>query len=354
VSGTDTHARPTSSPRGQRPSTATDVHAHVVPPALLAEIAGTPGGVNGFRAERTEHGWVVDAPGMGRTRPFGAKMTDAGPRREWMDRTGVTAQVLSPWMDIQTARLSPSAARDWAQRLNDAMCATVAEFDGAAGGFATVALEDGDRAADDLRAAMTRPELVGLMLSTNPVGDVVLHDPRLDALWAAAEQDQVPIMLHPPSCGPSAALDTLNRMGNVYGRLVDNTLALTELILHGVLDRFPRLRLLAVHGGGFLPFQAGRLDGGFRTGESRAGSLERGTPSAYLGELFYDTVALSAPAVAFLTGLVGPRHVLLGSDYPFAIGDPEPVRTVRAGALPPQQEEAVLRTSAAELFGSPA
>src|SRR5207248_1541349 len=168
----------------------------------------------------------------------------------------------------------------------------------------------------------------GVMLSTNPVTGPVLHDPSLEPLWAVAEQHRIPVMLHPPTCGPSGALRTLGRMGNVHGRLVDNTIAVTELILHGLLDRHPDLRLMLVHGGGFLPYQAGRLDGGYRTRETYAGPLSRESPSAYLADLYYDTVALSGAAIAFLVGLVGAGRVLLGSDYPFALGDPQPVRTV--------------------------
>jgi aminocarboxymuconate-semialdehyde decarboxylase len=139
-------------------------------------------------------------------------------------------------------------------------------------------------------------------------------------------------------------------MGNVYGRLVDNTLAVTELILHGLLDRHPGLRLVLVHGGGFLPYAATRLDGGYRTKEAFADELAKGSPSAYLGDFYYDTVTLSANGIAFLAGLVGAGHVLLGSDYPFALGDPAPAATVRAAGLSESDTEAILAGNATELF----
>ncbi len=297
-----------------------DAHAHIVPESLLTESA--------FR--HTDQGWVYSAPATGDTRPIGPRMTTVDARLAWLADTGITRQILSPWLDIQ------AGDRDWVLRLNDAMCTSAAELKTTA--LASVDTTDLDRAADDLAVAMKRPEFSGLMLST----DLPLH--TFDPLWTAVVELDVPVMLHPATCGPSGSL------GNVHGRLVDNTLALTGLILHGVLDRFPGLRLLAVHGGGYLPYQAGRLDGGYRTGETKHVSLER-MPSEYLKDFYFDTVALSAPAVEFLASVATPGRVLLGSDYPFAIGDPQPARTVLDAELPWETKLSVLNRAAAGLFG---
>jgi aminocarboxymuconate-semialdehyde decarboxylase len=329
-----------------------DVHAHVVPPSLLTELAaGPPGSRQGFSAERTDKGWVVTVPGAGPTRPIGARMTDPGPRRDWMARTGVTEQVISPWMDVQSGDLSPADARDWTRRLNDAMAEAAAELGGGTRVLASVP-PDGDGAAAGLEEVRARPEVAGVLLNTAPANGVALHDPEFGDFWTEAERHGLPIMLHPPTCGPSNALPTLGGMGNVHGRLIDNTLAVTELILHGLFDRHPRLKIVLVHGGGFLPYQAARLDGGYRTRESFAGELARETPSAYLRDLYYDTAALSGPAIAFLTRLVGADRVLLGSDYPFALSDPEPVRTVRGAGLGTHETAAVLGGNAASIFRS--
>lgn len=333
-----------------------DVHAHVVPPSLLRELEG--GSAEGFSAERTDEGWVVTVPGAGPTRPIRARMTEIGPRREWMSRTGITDQVLSPWMDVQSGDLSPRASRDWTRRLNDAMAETAAEMGGGTRVLATVPAHDGESAAAGLQEVRTRAETAGVLLNTSPKAGsedgIALHDPEFEPFWAAAEQDAVPIMLHPPTCGPSNALPTLGGMGNVHGRLIDNTIAVTELILHGLLDRHPGLVLILVHGGGFLPYQAARLDGGYRTRESFAGELARERPSAYLQDLYYDTAALSGPAIAFLSGLVGADRVLLGSDFPFALSDPQPVRTVLDAGLDPGETAAVLGANADKLLRRPA
>ena len=328
-----------------------DVHAHVVPISLLRELER--GRTEGFSAERTEEGWVVNVPGAGPTCPVRARMTDVGPRREWMSRTGITDQVLSPWMDVQSDDLPPRAARGWARRVNDAMAETAAETGAGTRVLATVPVHDGESAATGLQEVRTRPEVAGVLLTTSPHG-VALHDPEFEPFWAAAEQEALPIMLHPPARGPSSALPTVGGMGDVHGRLIDNTIAVTELILGGLFDRHPRLTLVLVHGGGFLPYQAARLDGGYRTRQSFAGELARERPSAYLRDLYYDTAALSGPAIAFLTGLVGADRVLLGSDFPFALSDPEPVRTVLGAGLAPGETTAVLGANAGKLLRSAA
>lgn len=315
-----------------------DVHAHIVPAGLLSELESHPW--QGIEARRTDAGWVVTVPGAGPTRPIRPRMTDPAKRAEWLAQTGITHQVLSPWLDIQSPQLEPAAARDWAHRLNDAMLGTAR--DAGTVTLVSLTLADPDNAAADLAKLWSLPEVAGAVLSTD---DVPLHDPQLDPLWTLAEQERIPLMLHPPTCGPSGDLSNIGSLGNVHGRLIDNTVAVSKLILHGLLDRHPGLRLVLVHGGGFLPYQAARLDGGYRTGEVSAGELQRGKPSAYLADFYYDTVALSAPSISFLAGLVGDERMLLGSDYPFALGDPDPVGTARAADV-----TGILRENAAEVF----
>lgn len=325
-----------------------DTHAHIVPRSLLTALEQAP--VVGFSARRTDAGWVVTVPGTGDTRPIGARMTEPGAQAGWRRQTGVTRQILSPWLDIQSAPLNPARARDWARTVNDAM----AESAEGTVALASVAIDDGDRAAEDLLEAWKRPEFGGLILNTDPPAGPAPHEPSFDPLWTLAAAEGIPVVLHPPTCGPSNDLASLGTMGNVHGRLIDNTVAITKLILAGVLDRHPDLRLVLVHGGGFLPYQAHRLDGGYRTKEAFAGDLKRGKPSAYLADFHYDTVGLSGPSIAFLAGLVGSDRVLLGSDHPFALGDPEPVRTVRESGLDDDAVDAILHTNADMLFRRPA
>jgi len=323
-----------------------DTHVHAMPAALLRQISDHE--VDGFAAARAEGGWRIELPGGRSPRFVRAPMTEAGPRVEWAARQGLTGQIVSPWLDAQpTGAMPEAAARDWARRLNAALAEQEAGRGHAV--LATVAVTRS--AGRDLRRAVDEDDMAGLILSTNPAGPADLADPVLGDIWEAAEGLGVPVVLHPPTDGPSRALPGSAEFGNTFGRLVDTTFAVTKLLLSGVLDRHPGLRLVVVHGGGFLPYQSLRLDGGHRADALAGYRIERDRPSDYVPDLFFDTVALRPESIRFLADVAGAGHVLLGSDYPFPLGDPDPAGTVRSAGLG-DGTAAVLGGNAAALFPS--
>lgn len=322
-----------------------DAHVHALPAGLLRQIAGRE--VDGFSAARTDEGWRVTLPGGQSPRSVRNPMTDEDRRADWAARHGLTGQVVSPWLDAQpVAGMPDTEARDWARRLN----AALAEQETAAGNavLATVAVTG--HAAGDLRQAVEADGMAGLVLSTNPAGAAGLADPGLEELWETAAGLGVPVVLHPPTDGPARALPGSAEFGNTFCRLIDTTFAVTKLLLSGVLDRHPALRLVVVHGGGFLPYQSRRLDGGHRADALSGYAIERDRPSDYLPDLFYDTVALRPESIMFLAATAGTDRVLLGSDYPFPLGDPDPAGAVRSAGLGDAATTAMLGGSAARLF----
>jgi aminocarboxymuconate-semialdehyde decarboxylase len=330
---------------GDSPLPVIDIPVHALPAALLGEIAVRE--TDGWSAERVDGGWRVTLPGIDAPRLVRAPMTDTGRRADWAARQGLTGQVVSPWLDAQpTGAMGEAAARDWARRLN----AALAEQERAAGNevLATVAVTS--HAGADLRQAVEKDGMAGLILSTNPPGADDLGDPVLEGVWEAAAGLGVPVVLHPPTDGPARVLPGSAEFGNTYCRLVDTTFAVTKLLLSGVLDRHPRLLLVVVHGGGFLPYQSMRLDGGHRADALSGYRIARDRPSDYLSDLFFDTVALRPESVRFLADVAGADHVLLGSDYPFPLGDRDPAGTVRSAGLGDAATAAVLGGNASCLF----
>jgi aminocarboxymuconate-semialdehyde decarboxylase len=320
-----------------------DTHVHTLPRALLEAL--TDHDIDGVTAAKTDFGWQVSMPGAAAPKPVRRPMVDTALRAAWAGDQGLTGQIVSPWLDAQpTPAMAPATARDWARRLNAALL----EQEPAHGVLATVAITE--HAAADLDAAITGDAMSGLVLSTNPAGVADLADPALEPLWEAAAGLGTPIVLHPPTDGPARLLPDGAQFGNTFCRLVDSTFAVTKLLLSGVLDRHPGLRLIMVHGGGFLPYQSLRLDGGHRADALSGYAIERDHPSDYLTDLYFDTVAMKPAAVAFLAETVGAGHLLLGSDYPFPLGDPTPVATVRAAGLGADATAAVLGGTAASLF----
>ena len=319
-----------------------DIHVHAIPQALLRQVSGRE--ADGVSASQADGGWLVTVPGN-KPKLVRPLMTDVARRAARAAERGVTAQVVSPWLDAQpSAAMSEAQARDWSRRLNAALL----EQEGGNGVLATVALTP--HAGADLRTAVEDEGAAGLVLSTNPPGAADLADPALEPLWEAANGLGVPVVLHPPTDGPSRVLPGGDEFGNTFCRLVDTTFAVAKLLLSGVLDRHPRLRLVVVHGGGFLPYQSMRLDGGHRADALAHYAIERDRPSDYFADLYFDTVALKPASVRFLAESAGADRVLLGSDYPFPLGDPIPVATVRAAGLGEAETAAVLGGNATRLF----
>ncbi len=197
-------------------------------------------------------------------------------------------------------------------------------------GLATVALQHPDLAADQLRMAHSQLGLRGVEISTSVAGND-LSDPALDPFWAAAEQLGSFVFIHPWGCslGPRLALAYL---GNIVGQPAETTVALHHLVFGGVLDRFPALRICAAHGGGYFPHYLARADHAYEVRPESRTMARR--PSDYLDTLYFDSLVYTHDTLSRLLSVVGPDHVLLGTDYPFDMGVPDPVDRIESLGLP--------------------
>jgi aminocarboxymuconate-semialdehyde decarboxylase len=239
--------------------------------------------------------------------------------------------------------LPPAQGAAWSRMQNEALAGLLGDHRG----LATVPLQDPLLAAAELTVAVRDLGLRGAMIDPNALGRP-LGDTAFDPLWKAAADLGAPVILHP------FLLEAVERFGrhylhNLVGYPLETTLAAASLIFGGVLDRFPALEVVLVHGGGFLPYHVGRFDRGHVTRpEARADGAA--LPSGYLRRFHYDSLVQFAPALAYLVQVVGEDRVLLGSDHPFWLGDPEPTRIVRAAGLSRPAEAAILGGNASRLF----
>jgi len=200
---------------------------------------------------------------------------------------------------------------------------------------------------DEPRVAVRDLGLRGAMIDPNALGRP-LGDTAFDPFWKAAADLEAPVVLHP------YLLEAVERFGrhylhNLVGYPFETTLAAASLILGGTLDRFPALSVVLVHGGGLLPYHIGRFDRAHRT-RSEARADGAGLPSGYLRRFHYDTLVQRPEALRYLVGLVGHDRVVLGSDHPFWLGDPDPLRVVREAGLDRGAETAILGENAARVF----
>ena len=304
----------------------------------------------GIELERVEGGRVATIAGRVRTSVFGPRLGDRPARLAAMEAAGVEVQVLSPWTDLTAYELECEQAVAWARLYNEALADEVASEPGRFRALATVPLGWPDAAAAELRRAIGELGLVGAAIATRVEG-AELDDPSLEPFWAAAEETRALVLVHPlrPLDGRGVSR---YRLGNLVGNPAETAIAGAHLVFGGVLERHPGLRVCLVHGGGFLPYQAGRLDRGYAAQPERTAANLTRPPREWLRRLHYDTVLHDPGSLAFLVGVVGESQVLLGSDYPFAMGEPHPVEAVQEAGLTATALAAVLDGNARRLLGT--
>jgi aminocarboxymuconate-semialdehyde decarboxylase len=312
--------------------TAVDIHTHFIPTFVVEE---QPFGV------RAEDGWMVHPQGY--RYPLAPEFVEAGAKLAQMDRLGIDVSVLSSAPTLFFYDEEPGAAVEFARRSNDALAKLVGESDRLEG-LATLPLQAPDDAAEELRRAVGELGLRGAQIGTN-CGATQLDAPELDPLFAAADALDVPLMIHPYYVGPKPGLEDFY-LTNSVGNPLDTCIAAVRLIHAGVFDRHARLRVILVHGGGFLPFQIGRFDHAWEVRDEPKRFLAR-HPSEYVDRFHFDTITHADLPLGFLTSLVGRDRLVLGTDLPFDMADEVPLERIRRVGLDPDQ----LGATASSLFG---
>ncbi|HSH69160.1 MAG TPA: amidohydrolase family protein, partial [Deferrisomatales bacterium] len=264
-----------------------------------------------------------------------------------MDEAGVDVAIVSltcPNVYWGTAETSAKAARI----MNDDMAAAQRAFPSRIRWFCSLPWQHGDLALDELARACDRGA-VGVMVLANVAG-TSLTDPGFAPIWTEINRRRLPVLVHPtvPQGAAEMALGPYNLIASV-GFMADTTLAVTRLIFDGFLDRYPDLKLIAAHGGGTLPYIAGRLDRCYDQMPACRTKIGE-PPSAYLRRIYYDAVVYTPEALALCITVAGADRVLYGSDYPHNIGDMQGC-LARVDGLPSEQRRAVRGENARRIFG---
>ena len=292
-----------------------DVHAHVIVPGFGAEVSRGPQG-------------QVVAFGGREIRSAVREFSDLPRILEEQDRAGVDLVVLSPW--VQLLDREP-------ERQNEALAALVSE-----------------RVACLGTAPLDRPELLAELAADGrlagvevaaSVGGEYLGAARFRPFWAAAEEAGVLVFVHPTTMGLGLGVLQAHYLWNTVGNPMETTVTAAHMVMEGVMDDHPRLRVVLAHGGGALPALRGRLQHAqtFKPpGRDVIGAIRR---------FLFDTVVFEPELLRSLVEFAGADRVLLGSDYPFDMGDERPAEIVRALGLSPGDEQAILGGNALRLIG---
>ena len=332
---------------------AVDVHAHAILPEVEALVGDAPGREAQRALDLRRNGAESEAVSGRMVREAWPLLTSLEARLAAMDATGIDVQVVSPSPSQYHYWAGPALAGEIVALANRGIAALVAQAPERLTGLGLVSLQHPDLAVHQLEDAVGLG-LVGVEISSHApaaTGTVELSDPRLDPFWARAEQLGAVVFLHPFGCTLDERLDRFY-LANTVGQPVENAVALSHLIFGGVLDRFVGLRLVAAHGGGYLPTFLGRSDHAWEVRPEARGCLR--PPSTYLTRLHFDSLVHSPEALRALVAAAGADRVLLGSDFPFDMGVPDPVARLAAAGLPPAEQRAVLTGNAVRLGLVPA
>jgi aminocarboxymuconate-semialdehyde decarboxylase len=169
---------------------------------------------------------------------------------------------------------------------------------------------------------MTTLKFKGVEILTNVNGHE-LSEPEYAPFWKKAEELGALVLIHPNGFTDGKRLSRFY-FSNVIGNPLDTTIALHYLIFDGVLERHPNLKILAVHGGGFLPAYSGRIDHAWGARSDAHGELPQ-PPTHYLKKIFVDTIVFTPHQLRELVRLLGPDQILMGTDYPFDMADFDPI-----------------------------
>jgi aminocarboxymuconate-semialdehyde decarboxylase len=326
-----------------------DLHTHILPPSLPDLARSTGYG-----------GWVAleDAgPGCKRMmidgklfRQIEANCWDPGCRLLHCDRHGVALQVLSTVPVMFSYWAQPRHAHDLSRVLNDHLAEVVRSHPDRFAGLGSLPMQAPELAARELERCVRDLGLRGVQIGSH-VNDWNLDAPELFGVFEAAQELGAAVFVHP--------WDMLgrDRMGGYWlpwlvGMPAETALAICSLLMGGVLERLPWLRVAFAHGGGAFPWTLGRIEHAFAVRPDLCAVCTKTSPRQQLHRLYFDSLLHDADALRLLIRQAGVERIALGTDYPFPLGEDEPGRLIESlTELTPAQRERLLRGTALEFLG---
>jgi aminocarboxymuconate-semialdehyde decarboxylase len=272
---------------------------------------------------------------------------DIAHRLRDMDGSGVDVQVLSATPTTYLYGQEAALCEVTSAIQNDQMARHIAAHPTRFMGIATLPMQAPERAADELKRAMSKLGLRGAMIASNIMGKN-LDDPSFEPLWATAAELGAFMFIHPYNVAGADRLKSYY-LGNLIGNPLDTTIAAACLIFGGVMDRHPTLKVCLAHGGGFTPYQAARWEHGWAVRPEPKKNV-KAQPKNIVGRFYYDTILHSDKTLEAMIGLTGASRVLLGSDYPFDMAMMDCVQHVRSLSISDADKASILNGNAETLL----
>ncbi len=277
----------------------------------------------------------------------GIRTTDV--RFRVMDDMGVDMQLICPGPPQLFYTVPVDIGVKATRMLNDGIAEYVGKHTDRLVALGGVPLQDGNEAANELERCMKQLKFKGVEILTNVAGKE-LSDPAFAPFWKKAEELGALVLIHPNGFTHA---DRLSRFyfNNVIGNPLDTTVALHYLIFDGVFERHPNLKVIAVHGGGYLGGYSGRIDHAWGARSDARSTLPK-PPTSYLKKnVYFDTVVFTPEQLEALVKTFGVDHVVMGTDYPFDMADFDPVEHVVSTGFDAATTAAIVGGNAKKLLG---
>jgi len=341
----------TTATNSRTTASAVDIHHHYFAPELIGEIkqhGKALGGIEHFPPKQAnDNPYRIQFP---KGRPFSPdpRMAEVPNRLEAMTKGHVGIAMVEVHTASVGYELDGPHGETWSNLYNEAIMNLVKRHPSRFAGIATVPLQDPPRAAKVLEHAIVDLKMSGVTIASNVVGKY-FDDKSFDPFWAKAQELDVMMIMHPEWV---AGADKMNpySLRSICGNPADTTLSVTYMIYTGIFDRFPNLKLCLLHGGGYFPYHLGRLDQGKTGGSGSSAIPARQPPSKYLKNLYFDNLVYRVETVEYLKRMVGGDHIMVGTDYPFDLGDWMAAEKIQTMECTNAEREAMLHGNARKLL----
>jgi aminocarboxymuconate-semialdehyde decarboxylase len=278
-------------------------------------------------------------------------LKDAAPRIEHMDRMGVDIQGLSTFVSEYFYWAPPKVAAEAARMQNDKMAQVVADYPDRFRIFgATVPLQDTDLAIEEMNRAVDELGAKGLQIG-GTVDKHNLDEARFRPFWEAVAARGLPVTIHPNGFEESQRLSDYFLV-NCIGNPLETMVAATRLIFSGLLEELAELKVILLHGGGYLPFYCSRADHTWEVRPETRVRIPDHPPSYYMKRLWYDSLVFQPTYLRHLIEIVGVDRVMVGTDFPFDMAETDPLAVLASvDGLTEDARTAIKGGNAQRLFG---
>ncbi len=323
-----------------------DIHNHVIPKAFIDQVRQDPERLMARVDEDTQLQRIVHTQGY--AYPLFEEFYNPEAKLESMDRKGIDIAVISPAPPTFYYWAEPQLALEVASLVNDGVAAMVAAQPARLRGMATIPMQHPEAAIHEMERVVREYGFKAIEIGTSIEGSQ-LSEAKYRPVLKRAQDLGLFIFAHPYYVGAKSGLDQYY-LTNLIGNPLDTSVMVANLMYSGVLDELPELQICLAHGGGFVPYQIGRLEHGHKVRpEARAHS--QSSPRDLLRRFYFDSLVFEPKALRYLIDLVGADRVCIGTDAPFDMGDEQPQQSINnVERLTPSERHALCCGSALHLL----